>query len=249
MSGTLAVTPATIINLALKDVGEIGEGQTASADDMQDAFTRLNWMLAQWQRKRWMVWHLIDLSVVSTGAKTYTIGPAAGSPNIITPGARPDSLQYAYVRQLNTGAGYAIDYPLSILQSMEDYAQIAMKSLTSFPGYIFLDTAYPQGTIYPWPVPQASIYEIHVLMKDALNQFVTIQDTINLPEEYLPALEYNLAIRLFPTYGLPVDPDIKALAKDAMNVIKVENTQIARLTMPEALVRPGVYNPYSDQVR
>ena len=64
-----------IINQALFDVGVLGLGQTADPADVNNAFTRLNWMLAQWQRKRWLVYHLINSTVTSTGAMSYTVGP------------------------------------------------------------------------------------------------------------------------------------------------------------------------------
>lgn len=238
-------TPRDIINLAFDDMGALGSGQTATGEDMNKAYTRLQWLLAQWQRKRWMIYHLVDLSVVSTGQLFYTIGPGG---DINTP-TRPDRLESAFLRQLVNGSPNAVDYPLELLQSMEDYTMIALKTLKSFSGYVFLDSDYPLGKVYPWPVPEASLYEVHVQVKAILNQFTSLDQEVNLPEEYLPALEYNLAVRLAPAYGQPVPQGIVGLAKDAMNVIRNSNTQIARLQMPSGLGRPGVYNPYSDQIR
>ena len=67
--------------------------------------------------------------------------------------------------------------------------------------------------------------------------------------EYYPALHWNLCVRLFPQYQRPIDPEVKALAADALNVLREANVQVGRLFMPEDLVRPGIYNPYSDQIR
>lgn len=238
-------TPRDIIQLALKDCGALGVGQTASAEDMNDGFTRLQWMLSQWQRKRWLIWHLIDLSIISTGAQSYSVGPGGD----IETATRPDKLESAFIRQIVAPNGLNVDYPLELLMSYEDYANIAIKKLVSFSGYAFLDSGYPLGTLYPWPVPQAHIYEVHIQVKEILRQFSSIDQDIVLPEEYLPAMEYNLAVRLYPAYGLTADPDVKLLAKDSLNVLRVSNTQIARLQMPTDLTRPGVYNPYSDQIR
>ena len=44
-------TAADIIKLALLDSGVIGQGQTASANDTNNALTRMNWVLEQWARK------------------------------------------------------------------------------------------------------------------------------------------------------------------------------------------------------
>ena len=67
-------TALDILNLAFKDAGILGVGQTLLDEDSNDGLTRMNMMIAQWRVKRWMVWHLVDKSVVSTGAQSYTVG-------------------------------------------------------------------------------------------------------------------------------------------------------------------------------
>lgn len=237
-------TPSDVILQALKKAGILGVGQSAQAEDMSDALDDLNDMLAQWQRKRWLVWHLINASKVSTGAVSYTVGPG-GDFNI----ARPDRLESAFFRQTIQSQPNKIDYPLEIIEARETYNNIALKELTSFPSYIFYDAAYPLGVIYPWPLPQASIYEVFITVKPSLGQFTSLGETIQFPPEYIPAFKWNLAVRLCASYKIDVAPALVALAKDSLNVIRNSNTQIARLRMPSDILRPGIYNPYSDQIR
>lgn len=237
-------TPLDIINLALKNAGVLGVGQTANAEDLNDAFTILNFMLAQWNRSRWLIWHLVTTGFTSTGAQSYTVGPG-GNYDI----ARPDRLESAFFRQTVASNPQEVDYPLEILSSREDYNQITLKQLTSFPSYIFYDSAYPIGSIYPWPIPQASIYSVHITTKEVLAEFTTLNQTISLPHEYYAAILYNLSARLRPAYQLPPDMQLVALAKVALNIIRGANTQIPRLTLPSTVVRYKVYNPYSDQLR
>jgi hypothetical protein len=138
--------------------------------------------------------------------------------------------------------------PLTVLQAREDYDRIALKQLASFPSYIFYDPVYPAGVLYPWPIPQASIYEIFVITKVELAAITSLATEINLPPEYQAALHYNLCARLRPAYQLPPDPSIVALAKDALNTVRGANTQIPRAVMPRSLVmRGGGYNVWSDQ--
>lgn len=243
----MTTTVLDIITLALKDCGALGVGQTAMPEDANDAFTKLNWMIGQWNRKRWLIYNLTDKQITSTGAQFYTIGPSGAD---ITVTERPDKLESAFFRQLNNPSN-AIDYPLEILQSHEDYNNIALKSLVSFPSYVYYNPSWPNGNIFPWPIPQATIYALWVTFKTIIAQFTGLTQVINLPTEYMAAIHYNLVVRLYPQYARS-DPTFQInmqLAKDALNVIRESYTAISRLQMPTDLVRPGIYNPYSDQIR
>ncbi len=238
-------TANDLIMLALTDAGILGAGQPMSAYDAQNALTRLQWMMSQWQVKRWLVYRLETFGVVSTGALSYTVGPGGD----IDVEVRPDRLESAFFRQLIQSTPNQIDCPLEILESREDYNNIALKNLTSFPNYIFYDSNWPLGTIYPWPVPQAANYSVFISLKTLLQQVETINDTLELPQEYYLALHLSLAELLRAAYQLPEDPRLVKMAKDARDTIRGANTQIARLQMPAELTRPGIYNPYSDQIR
>lgn len=239
-------TALDILNLAFKDAGILGVGQTLLDEDVNDGLTRMNMMIAQWRVKRWLVWHLVDKSVVSTGAQSYTVGPGG---DIDVP-IRPDKLESAYFRMLPGANGtQAVDYPLQMLFSREDYSRITLKTLVSFSQCIFYDNAYPLGSIYPWPLPQASLYEVHIVIKETLSEFADLTSQFTFPPEYLAALHYNMVIRLRAAYRMPEDPGFNGLAADAMQTIRAANAQVASLVMPDNLVRPGVYNIYSDQTR
>lgn len=271
-------TAADIVRLALKDAGVLGIGQSANAEDTNDVFDTLNIMIAGWNVKRWMIFHLLDLSVVSTGAISYTVGPGG---DIDTP--RPDRLEDGcFYRQLvptsagvssystydptnsnpidNTGilgsgsqayTGFfpnQIDYPLEILESREDYSRIGLKPLSTIPQYIFYDAAYPMGVIYPWPIPSAVKYEIHIAVKAQLTEFANLSDLINLPRQYLGALRYNLGATIRPLYQMPPDPTLTALAMTSLNIIKNSNAQIPRLRIPLQLSRGLLYNIFSGRL-
>lgn len=231
-----------LIAYTLKGIGVIGVGQTAQAEDLSDAFSTLQMLMGQWQRRRWLIWHLIDVAKVSTGAQSYTIGPGM---DFSVP--RPDRIEAAFVRQTVPTQPSTIDYPLRLLEAREDYNDIALKTMPSFPQWIFYDAAFPTGFIYPWPVPPASIYEIHLSLKEQLVQFTGPAQVINLPPEYLEALWSNLALRLALLYGVQVNPAVAALATASLAVVRGANAQIPRLKMPRDLNRTGgIYNIYAD---
>jgi len=250
---------------ALKECGAWGVGQTPLGDDIKDAWVRLQFMLQQWQMKRWLVYHLVTFGVTSTGAQTYTIGPGgdfqitpnpfnyqfapqSGSGIVVT---RPERIESAFIRQVTSNNPNQVDWPLTIINSREDYNRIAIKQLTSFSQYLYYDNSFPLGTLYPWPIPQANIYALYVTIKAPLPiAFLTLATRINLPYEYYNAILYNLAIRLRPKYGISAmqGDHLPGLAKDALNVLRTANLQIANLQMPASLQRGDRYNIFSDQI-
>lgn len=241
-------TVQDICSAALKEAGALAVGQTALAEDLNDAWARLQWMLQEWERKRWLVYHLVQLSFTSTGAQSYTVGPN-GDFNTGASSVRPAKIEDAFLRQLQNTAPNQVDYPLELLQSREDYNKIALKSMASFPGAIFYDAAWPLGVLYTYPVPSATIYAIHLSVLAQLPvSFATAATAFNLPYEYYNAILYNLALRLRPKYGIRTynGDMVPGLAKDALNALRGANTQIARLSMPRELVRSGIYNIFSD---
>lgn len=241
-------TPADIIQLALVDSGVIGQGQTASGEDTSKAAMRCRMMLGQWNRKRWLVYHLVDTAFTSTGAVSYTVG-VGGNFNI----ERPDRLEDGnFFRQLIPGSPpNQVDYPLALIQSKEDYNRITLKQMGTWPSAIFYDSGYPLGTIYVWPVPASGLYAIHILTKAVLPasafELANLGTDLALPPEYQAAIVYNLCARLRPAYQLPPDPSITALALDSLSTIRGANTQIPTLRMPASVVgRSRAYNVYSD---
>lgn len=235
-------TARDLINDSLKDAGAIGVGQTALAEDINDGLKRLNAMLAQWSRQRWLVYHLIDVAFTADGSLNYSIG-AGGDLNY----PRPDRIEAAFFRQIAGVPGNQVDYPLGVLNSREDYNRIALKGMQSFPSVVFYDSGYPLGYVYIWPVP-TDLYEIHLSLKATLTAFANLNSDVNLPPEYEEALRVNLAVRLRVKYQMPIDGQLIGLAKSALNVIRNSNAQIPSLQMPNDLVRGGGnYNIFADR--
>ena len=197
-------------------------------------------MMAQWQRRRYMVYELVTVSKQATGAVSYTIG--VGQQFNVT---RPVKLEFAYFR-MNSGTPLPVDYPLTVLRAQEDYDRISIKNLNSFPQYVYYDTGFPIGNIFVWPVPNNQ-YEIFLSVMVQLPQFQQINDQIVLPPEYLDALHWNLARRICVMYGLPITPELTGYAEASMRAIEEVNSQIPLLHMPTALRgKSGAYNIYGD---
>lgn len=244
--GVLPVdTVSDLITNALQDAGILGIDESIETPMLTRAFRQANWLLAQWARKRWLVYRIADYAVVSTGAQTYSVGRGMN----ININPRPDRLEYAFLRFLNQPAGssLSVDIPIDIIQSHEDYARIPVKNVGTLAWRIFYDPVWPVGILRPWPIPQASLYEIHVGFKVVLPRFASIQQVINFPPEYEAALNWCLARRLRESYQMPSSPQINLLARDALNTIRLANTAVGVLRMPSILRnRNRAYDVYGD---
>ncbi len=350
-------TIGDLCTAALQDCGRLGVGQTAQSEDMNKAWARCQWMLQGWERKRWLVYHLVTYSFVADGNESFTVGPGgqvntntvaawqldslapvagvtigaiggfnyavndtitltanppSGTPTTalvvtvtavdgsgvvtavditsggIYPGplpsvwtqastsgvgsnatfgyatwslsastvtqttqsVRPGKLESAFLRQIQNPAGNQVDYPLTILQSMEDYNNIALKSMQSFPCFAFLDSAWPLANFFAWPVPQSGIYSINFSLIEQLPvQFLTLATAVNLPFEYYEAIVSNLALIMRIPFSIPSFPGdmLPARAKASLATVRGPNTQIARLKMPAEVMRDGLYNIFSDR--
>ena len=223
----------TLLTNALVDAGICGIDEEIEQPIINRTLRQANWLLAQWARKRWMNYRIQDYSFIATGAESYTVG-AGGTINM---SPRPNRIEYAFLRFLQTSnpGNLNVDIPIQIIQSHEDYSRITVKNVGTLPWRIFYDPIWPMGLLFPWPVPQPSIYEIHVGFVVVLPRFTGLQSPITFPPEYEAALNWCLARRLRATYQMPPDPTIDSLARDAVNVIRLANQQMSTLRMPEFL--------------
>ena len=257
---------------ALRMAQVLGTGQNPLPEQINDTWATIQWMLQEWERERFLVYHNVTYTVVSTGQITpYSVGPGGqfNSQQAQTTGdfnndfntdfsgqgwpfqsARPNRIESAFFAQLNSVPNGPVVYSLKVLPTMEDYRKLCLPNLTTFSLVAFYDPAWPTGQLYVWPWPQASIYAIGIVAREQLpTSFASLATVISLPYEYYWAIITNAAIAIRPTYGLGTFPGdhLPALARNSLNLLRKGNTAIAELAMPKELVRGGLYSIYSDQ--
>jgi hypothetical protein len=229
-------TTGDLIQFVLKASGILGVGQSASDDDTQTGLDFLRMIIAQWQRKRWLVFVEQTVGVASsTGAQSYSIGPG-GDFNC----GRPDHIAAAYVRILNANNPNLVDIPLSVVEAMEDYSQISLKNLATFPACVFYESGYPLGRLWFWPVPPAAQYGLYVVVKLPLPTYTALTDALDLPDEYIEALTWSLCVRMQMAYGLQAKPDQVAAMQASLNTLRQANTQVPTLRVGAPNGAPGV---------
>lgn len=237
-------TATGIITRAMRLIGAIGKGETADDDEAQDGLTALNSMLDAWQIERLAVYQIVQNSHTwAASASSRTIGQS-GSPNFSV--QRPVRIDSAFIRDSNSQ-----DYPLILLSDRTQYDSIAVKTTeANLPNWLFYDPAYPNGTLYLYPVPSVQV-TLRLNTWQTLQSFSALTTELALPPGYERAIVYNLAIEMAPEYGAgtKIDPQVMLIAVQSKAAIKTINqpSMVAQLDSGVALLSGGGrYNIYTD---
>lgn len=217
-------TVSRLISLALKDIGVLAEGETATSESMTDALDTLRQMIAMWQADRIMVPTQRRVSFDVTGAQSYAIGTGL---DVDTPA--PLSVVAA------TYSKDGSDYPLTLLASLAEYEQIGQKVQSGDPEYACYVRDYAEGTLYLWPQPSSG--SVNLVVRQNLSDYTSLSDNLSVPKEYEGVMRYSLGEMLLTTFGLPPRRDISAFAANGRRILRRNNVQIPQLNMPDALAR------------
>lgn len=228
-------TASDIINQALKDAGIIASGETADASTFNDAADLLNQMIGQWQVDKVCVPGQHQQSVAINGSQTYTVGPGA---TVDVP--LPVTVDSAFYRL------GSIDYPVTVLDSFEDYESITLKTITgTLPDVVFYQRSYPTGSLYVWPQPNSGT--LNLVLRDVLPTYSDTTADISVPAEYALAMRFSLAELLIVTFSMPQRPDIERQAAKARKKLKRNNLSVPMMGQPQELLNNGRFSIYSGQ--
>lgn len=222
---------------ALRLLGVLAEGETASAETAQDSLTALQQMLDSWNTERLSVFTTQD-QVFTWPASTIsrTLGPSG---NFV--GNRPVSLDDStYFRDPSTGVSYGIKF-----LNQAQYNSIALKTVTStYPQVMWINTDYPDITMYLYPVPTRDL-EWHFISVEELSQPADLATNLVFPPGYLRAFRYNLALEIAPEFGVEPSPQVRRIAMTSKRNIKRINNPDDLMNMPPAIVSGhNKYNIY-----
>lgn len=208
-------TAATIISRAMRLLGVLESGGTASSDELADGLTALNAMIDSWNNDRLAIYALQDESLtLVSGTGSYTIG-SGGDLNT----TRPVAIESAYVRVSS------LDYPVEVYRDKKSYTAIIDKTAqSSFPEICYYETSMSTGRLYVYPVPDAANV-MHLITRVPFTAFASTATTVTLPPGYEQALATNLAINLSPEFQVPVPAVVVEMARAALAGIKKVNSR------------------------
>jgi len=216
------------INRALRLLGVLAEGETASAALSQDALMAMNRMLDSWNTERLSVFCTQDQTFTwPAGQITRTLGPSG---NFI--GLRPVLLdESTYYRDASTNVSFGIKFI-----NQQQYNGIAVKTVTStYPQVIFVNMGFPDVTMTIYPQPTRDL-EWHFISVQKLDEPATLVTDLLFPPGYLRAFTYNLAMELAPEFGIEPSPQVQRIAMTSKRNLKRINNPDDVMSMPYAIV-------------
>lgn len=215
-------TVADMLNQSLRDIGVIAAGETASAEDTQDALSTLNQMLGLWQADGLSVYAQQETSFATSGASTYAIGTGA---TIDT--TRPIAIESAFYRS------GGIDTPIAIIGTFNEFERISSKTQAGEPSLLFYRPSHPNGTVYLYPQPTSGT--VHLVTLIDLPEYTSAADSLALPRSYELPVRYNLDVMLAATMGATIRPEIVSMAINAKKLLQRKNVRIPQMDMPAVL--------------
>lgn len=233
-----ATTASVIVRGAFETIGVLGEADVMNAALGADGLRRLNLMMRSWS--------LQNLTIPVTVREVFSLVANQGGPdNPYTIGIggtfntqRPPT-QNALVGAglILTNTSPAVEIPRAIFTDTM-WEAIQIKALTSggtgIPTGVYYNPTYPLGRIYTWPVPNVGDNDLALYLRKPLTTFATLTTEYDLPDGSEEAIEYNLAVRLAGPYTVPLDQDVRAMARSSLSIMKRANYHLVDLQQDPA---------------
>lgn len=197
-TGTYAYNPtvATVITDALRVLGVIEEGKTASSAQITDSLPAFEMYMKGLGK------HGLNLWTIATHEETVVSGTYS-----FIPTKKFLKITDAVYRD------YTGEDTTLIPLTREEYWNLSDKDQTGQPTQFYYDPqeSAAESKIYVWPSPDAtaatatSYFEItgQILLEDVDSEGSGTY-TLDVPQEWLETIKYGLATRLAPMYGYPV---------------------------------------------
>jgi hypothetical protein len=224
-------TALDLITGALRLIGAIASGETASPDEARDGLRALNDLLESLSAQQLTLYSTTDqVFAVAAGKAAYTLGPGGD-----WPGFRPVDIAGIYMRY------GGVDYQVREIEA-ERYNAIALKQQQApVAMYLYYNADMPQGQVVLWPVPSVTGVQIVLTCNEPLSALSSTAQALSLPPGYARALRYALAVELAPEFGIEPSATVVATRNEAMSAIKRANKRQPVLTCDDALVGGAGY--------
>lgn len=196
----MKVTVRNLIDKAMKTIGVIGAGETASADEAFDAFDLLNEIIGQFNNEDLFFEGSRYIEFNLNGQSSYTIPYTEGG-----------EIKDVY---LETSSNYV---PL-IMMNEQEFITRRFKQESGSAKFYYVDYGYPNSELYLFPLETTG--KISITTNQKISTFQTIDDVVDMPDGWMICLRYSLAIRLCSLYNKTPNDDIIKQAVSSKTLLK-----------------------------
>jgi hypothetical protein len=201
-----SLTAREAIDFALKKINVVGLGQSISAAEAEDARLALMLMLKSWQQRGPHLWKKTEGSVTMTNA--------AASYNLF---ATLNPLRILDVRYRDTNS---IDLPMK-MRERSQYFDLPDKAAAGTPVTWYFDPQRGAPTLYVWPVKATITTEtLRVTYQKRTDDVDDLDDDIDVSQEQLETVGYNLAARLLDDHGIGGEVANRIIARAEMLLVE-----------------------------
>jgi len=194
-------TAQEVVDRALRRIGVLGAGQSASGDEFTDAAGLLNDMLKTWSMVGPNLWTLAEASVtLVSGTQEYTLSP------------RPRS-----VENMRIAVDGVERLPLSPW-SRNDWDRFPMKTDTGQPIKYMIDRQRTETKVKFWPIPTFSgeVWTVPYSYERVWQDVTLPAHDIDVPQEWFETVIYCLAARCADEWQIesPTSQRVRERAKE-----------------------------------
>lgn len=195
---TYSITRDQLIAAALRLCGVIAEGESASAEQINNGAEALNMLVKRLEADGMPLWAMKQSSIsLVAGQNTYSIGVGEGVDL-----AKP----LRVVQAFNHNTSNSIDIPMRIV-TRDEYNKLGQKESTGNPIQLFYEPLVTTGTLHLFPTPDATSAAqntVTIVYQRPFSDFNTSVDVPDFPQEWFEAIKYLLATRLAGEYQTPM---------------------------------------------
>lgn len=193
-----------IVNAALRKLGVIADGTTATTTQQSAAQEALNNVVFSLYAQGMPVWAIsTTYFTLIQGQTAYQVGSGIGTGNLNI--VAPLKITQAWSLDIsNPTSTYRI--PMNIYTQF-NYNLLNAPMTQGYPIHLWYQPGNQQGTINVWPAPDAystTNRQIWFVYQRPFDQFNAATDTPDFPQVWIEPLIYSLTHRLGPEYGIPL---------------------------------------------
>jgi hypothetical protein len=232
-------TARTIVEAALREIGVLAEGETATASQADQALARLNLYIDSLGNERLAIYTVTRSTwTIVSGTQNYLVGSGAAI-NI----ARPNLPNITAVQYVDLGTN--LEMPMRKLTE-DEYAGLRQKAQEStYPLAWYYNPTFPSGRLHFWPIPTSATLLGVIYHAEAVTQLASLDTAISMPPGYQEMLTTQLALLLCPTYERQPHPILVKRAADVRAAVKRTNVRPEEMTFDAGALQGSGHGSYS----